>query len=65
MFDMDMSAGDFLALFYLLKVPVQVIDLKVFLFFHLFVVSLIYLLLISRQSQFVSYSKLKFKFLKC
>ena len=33
MFDMDMSAGDFLALFYLLKVPVQVIDLKVFLFF--------------------------------
>ncbi|XP_047172572.1 uncharacterized protein LOC124840549 isoform X2 [Vigna umbellata] len=26
--DMDMSAGDFLALFYLLKVPVQVIDLK-------------------------------------
>jgi hypothetical protein len=29
-FDMDMSAGDFLALFYLLKVPVQVIDLKVF-----------------------------------
>jgi len=32
-FDMDMSAGDFLALFYLLKVPVQVIDLKVFLFF--------------------------------
>ncbi|KAK8470961.1 hypothetical protein PHAVU_003G099100 [Phaseolus vulgaris] len=27
-FDMDMSAGDFLALFYLLKVPVQVIDLK-------------------------------------
>jgi hypothetical protein len=32
-FDMDMSAGDFLALFYLLKVPVQVIDLKVFLCF--------------------------------
>jgi hypothetical protein len=29
---MDMSAGDFLALFYLLKVPVQVIDLKVFWF---------------------------------
>lgn len=27
-FDMDMSAGDFLALFYLLKVPVQVMDLK-------------------------------------
>ncbi|KAK7387843.1 hypothetical protein VNO78_22638 [Psophocarpus tetragonolobus] len=27
-FDMDMSAGDFLALFYLLKLPVQVIDLK-------------------------------------
>ncbi|KAK7264568.1 hypothetical protein RJT34_32177 [Clitoria ternatea] len=27
-FDMDMSAGDFLALFYLLKVPVQVINLK-------------------------------------
>ncbi|KAK7363648.1 hypothetical protein VNO77_05798 [Canavalia gladiata] len=27
-FDMDMSAGDFLALFYLLKVPVQLIDLK-------------------------------------
>ncbi|XP_027331644.1 uncharacterized protein LOC113847018 [Abrus precatorius] len=27
-FDMDMSAGDFMALFYLLKVPVQVIDLK-------------------------------------
>ncbi|KAK7348185.1 hypothetical protein VNO80_22735 [Phaseolus coccineus] len=27
-FDMDMSAGDFLALFYLLKVPVEVIDLK-------------------------------------
>ncbi|KAK2411949.1 inosine-uridine preferring nucleoside hydrolase family protein [Trifolium repens] len=27
-FDMDMSAGDFLALLYLLKVPVQVIDLK-------------------------------------
>ena len=28
-FDMDMSAGDFLALFYLLKVPVEVINLKV------------------------------------
>ncbi|GLT42030.1 hypothetical protein SLA2020_160540 [Shorea laevis] len=27
-FDMDMSAGDFLALFFLLKVPVEVIDLK-------------------------------------
>lgn len=29
-FDMDMSAGDFLALFYLLKVPAEVINLKVF-----------------------------------
>ena len=28
-FDLDMSAGDFLALFYLLKVPVEVINLKV------------------------------------
>ena len=28
-FDMDMSAGDFLALFCLLKVPVEVINLKV------------------------------------
>ena len=28
-FDMDMSAGDFLALFYLLKIPVEVVDLKV------------------------------------
>ncbi|XP_070042242.1 nucleoside hydrolase 3-like isoform X2 [Nicotiana tomentosiformis] len=28
MFDMDMSAGDFLALFYLLKLPVQEINLK-------------------------------------
>lgn len=27
--DMDMSAGDFLTLFYLLKVPVEEIDLKV------------------------------------
>ncbi|KAL1548539.1 Nucleoside hydrolase 3 [Salvia divinorum] len=27
-FDMDMSAGDFLALFYLLKLPVEVVDLK-------------------------------------
>ncbi|XP_050240248.1 nucleoside hydrolase 3-like isoform X2 [Quercus robur] len=27
-FDMDMSAGDFLALFYLLKAPVEVINLK-------------------------------------
>ncbi|KAL3626176.1 Nucleoside hydrolase 3 [Castilleja foliolosa] len=27
-FDMDMSAGDFLTLFYLLKLPVQVINLK-------------------------------------
>ncbi|KAM7463006.1 hypothetical protein LguiA_031127 [Lonicera macranthoides] len=27
-FDMDLSAGDFLALFYLLKVPVEVINLK-------------------------------------
>ncbi|XP_052176489.1 nucleoside hydrolase 3-like isoform X2 [Diospyros lotus] len=27
-FDMDMSPGDFLALFYLLKLPVEVIDLK-------------------------------------
>ncbi|KAJ9181999.1 hypothetical protein P3X46_006037 [Hevea brasiliensis] len=27
-FDMDMSAGDFLALFYLLKLPVEVINLK-------------------------------------
>lgn len=31
--DMDMSAGDFLALFYLLKVPVEVIDIKVEVFF--------------------------------
>ncbi|KAK1417849.1 hypothetical protein QVD17_26983 [Tagetes erecta] len=30
-FDMDMSAGDFLALFYLLKVPVETIDLKAIL----------------------------------
>lgn len=29
MFDMDMSAGDFLALFFLLKVPVEVITIKV------------------------------------
>lgn len=28
-FDMDMSTGDFLALIYLLKVPVEVINLKV------------------------------------
>ncbi|KAE8726384.1 Histidine-containing phosphotransfer protein 1 isoform 1 [Hibiscus syriacus] len=28
-FDMDMSAGDFLALLYLLKLPVELIDLKV------------------------------------
>lgn len=28
-FDMDMSAGDFLALLYLLKIPVGVINLKV------------------------------------
>lgn len=28
-FDMDMSAGDFVALFYLLKVPVEVLNLKV------------------------------------
>lgn len=28
-FDMDMSAGDFLALFYLLKLPVEAINLKV------------------------------------
>ncbi|PIN03738.1 putative inosine-uridine preferring nucleoside hydrolase [Handroanthus impetiginosus] len=27
-FDMDMSAGDFLALFYLLKLPVEVVNLK-------------------------------------
>ncbi|KAL8139595.1 hypothetical protein V2J09_005616 [Rumex salicifolius] len=30
-FDMDMDAGDFLALFYLLKVPVQELDLKAIL----------------------------------
>ena len=29
-FDMDMSARDFLALFYLLKIPVEVINLKVY-----------------------------------
>lgn len=28
-FDMDMSAGDFVSLIYLLKVPVEVMDLKV------------------------------------
>lgn len=28
-FDMDMSAGDFLSLLYLLKVPREIIDLKV------------------------------------
>lgn len=33
-FDMDMSAGDFLSLLYLLKAPIEAIDLKVsFLFF--------------------------------
>ncbi|XP_052189465.1 nucleoside hydrolase 3-like isoform X2 [Diospyros lotus] len=31
LFDMDMSAGDFLALFYLLKLPVEVINLKAIL----------------------------------
>ncbi|XP_077219032.1 nucleoside hydrolase 3-like [Tasmannia lanceolata] len=30
-FDMDMSAGDFIALFYLLKVPVEIINLKAIL----------------------------------
>ncbi|KAL3812756.1 hypothetical protein ACJIZ3_014024 [Penstemon smallii] len=30
-FDMDMSAGDFLALFYLLKLPVEIINLKAIL----------------------------------
>lgn len=30
-FDMDMSAGDFLALFYLLKLPVEEINLKAIL----------------------------------
>ncbi|KAK8682126.1 hypothetical protein V6N13_054521 [Hibiscus sabdariffa] len=30
-FDMDMSAGDFMALFYLLKVPVEMINLKAIL----------------------------------
>ncbi|CAI9118675.1 OLC1v1020272C3 [Oldenlandia corymbosa var. corymbosa] len=30
-FDMDMSAGDFLALFYLLKVPVEIINIKAIL----------------------------------
>lgn len=34
-FDMDMSAGDFLALFYLLKVPIETIYLKV-LYYSLF-----------------------------
>ena len=34
MYDMDMSAGDFLALFYLLKVPVEEINLKVTGFFY-------------------------------
>ena len=28
--DMDMSVGDFIALFYLLKVPIDVLDLKVY-----------------------------------
>lgn len=32
-FDMDMSVGDFLALFYLLKLPVELIDLKVFIIY--------------------------------
>lgn len=36
-FDMDMSAGDFLALFYLLKLPVEVVNLKViYMRFYLF-----------------------------
>lgn len=34
-FDMDMSAGDFVTLMYLLKVPVETIDLKVKSFFKL------------------------------
>ena len=39
-FDMDMSAGDFLSLLYLLKAPIEDIDLKVsFFFFFLFVKS--------------------------
>lgn len=32
-FDMDMSAGDFLSLLYLLKTPIEAIDLKVNSFF--------------------------------
>ena len=30
-FDMDMSPGDFISLIYLLKAPIEVIDLKVWL----------------------------------
>ena len=32
-FDMDMSTGDFLTLLYLLKTPVEIIDLKVWCYF--------------------------------
>lgn len=32
-FDMDMSVGDFLTLFYLLKVPVEMLNLKVNFFY--------------------------------
>lgn len=32
-FDMDMSVGDFLSLIYLLKAPLEAIDLKVSFFF--------------------------------
>lgn len=46
-FDMDMSAGDFAALFYLLKVPVEVIDLKVKKFFLLFYLYLLFFGIIS------------------
>lgn len=43
-FDMDMSAGDFVALFFLLKVPVEVINLKVERFFSSFLPIFIFFL---------------------
>lgn len=35
-FDMDMSTGDFLTLLYLLKTPIEIINLKVWCYFTWF-----------------------------
>lgn len=60
-FDMDMSAGDFLALIYLLKLPVEQIDLKITRFVVIFTESCRFYMLFKRELRLESYTQTRWE----